>query len=142
MSSIQGTGTQIVFNFAAPYQSLSFVGRYRQIGGLNRSRPVLDDTALSSTVYMEKVAGDLMDMGPIPCEIFANPDVEIPNGKTATITITFPAQTGQTNGATLTFSGFINEDDGGVSEANVLKMATFSIQPDGKTTKPVIAPGS
>jgi len=142
MSSIQGTGTTISFAFAAPNQATSFVGRYRQIGGLGRSVPVLDDTALSSVQYMEKIPGDLMDLSALPCEIFSNPDVAVPVRLVGTITITFQPQVGQTNGATLTFSGFISEDDTGSVESNVTKMGTFSIQPDGKTTKPTWTPGS
>lgn len=140
--SIQGTGTTIAVSFAAPNQALSFVGRYRQLGGLNRSVPVLDDTHLGSVDYMEKIAGDLADLGPMPCEIYSDPDVEVPIKKRATFTITFQPKTGQTNGATLTFSGFITDHDTGVAEANVTKMETFSIQPDGKTTKPTWTPGS
>lgn len=131
-SSIQGTGTTIVFANAG----ITFAGRFRQIGGLSRSLPVLDDTALSSTGYMEKIPGDLKDLSPMSCEIYSDASKEVNMGLIGLVTITFQPPAGLTNGAKLTFTGFINESDTGSVEANVTKMETLSIQPDGKATKP------
>lgn len=141
-NSILGTGSTIAFAFAAPNQALSFVGKYRQIGGLGRSVPVLDDTTLASTGYMEKRAGDLKDIEPIDCEIFADPDVEVPVGLLATITITYQPKSGQTNGATLVGTGFISSESEGAKVPNEQVISTYQLQFDGKVTKPTRTAGS
>lgn len=135
-NSQMGTGTTIAFSFLSPNQSQSFSAKYRQIGGVPRSVPILDDTILSTTGYIEKRPGDLKDIDTIECEIFSDMDKEIPLGLPATITITYPPKTGQTNGAIFTASGFISQDSGAPAAPNQQMMGAFQLQLDGKTTKP------
>lgn len=141
-NSLMGTGTTIVFVFAAPNQALSFAAKYRQIGGVPRSVPVLDDTVLSSTGYMEKRPGDLKDLDPIDCEIFADVDKEIPLGLVATITITYPPKPGGSAGAVFTASGFISQESGAAATPGAQLQGTFQLQLDGKTTKPTWTAGT
>lgn len=140
--SIKGTGASIAFTFLAPNNGLSLVGRYRQIGGLQESVDVLDDTALSSTGYTEKLPGDLIDAAGIACEIFSDPDSPPPLGKPATIVITFQPPVGKTNGARLSFSGFISERNSGDLAPNQIVAGSYTVVPDGKTTKPTFTPSS
>lgn len=140
--SQKGTGTTITFSFSAPFASTSFSGRYQQIGGLGESLEVLDDTHLGSTVTKEYEVADLMDLEPIECTVFTDTDVSIPIGKKALITITYPPKSGQTNGARLSATGFIASRTGPDVQVNQHLMSNFSIQFDGKTTKPTITVGS
>lgn len=142
INSQMGTGTTIAFVFAAPNNNLSFAAKYRQIGGLGRSVEVLDDTTLSSTGYREKRPGDLKDTDPIDCEIFADMDKEIPLGLKATITITYPPKSGQTNGAVFTATGFISQDSGASAAPGAQMQSTYQLTIDGKDTKPTWTPGS
>lgn len=140
--SIKGTGTTITFAFYAPFASTSFAARYQQIGGFTETLEVLDDTALSSTTTMEYEVADLRSLEPIECTIFTDPDVDIPIGKKALVTITYPPKSGQTNGARLTASGFISSRAAPDIVSNQLLMSQVTLQLDGKTTKPTVAPGS
>ena len=141
-NSQMGTGATIAFVFLAPNASKTFSAAYRQIGAVGRSVPVLDDTILTSSGYMEKRAGDLIDLSPVQCEIFADPGVEIPLGLPATITITYAPKTGQTNGPTFAASGFISQDDGAAAAPGAQMQGSYTLQFDGKTTKPTWTPGS
>lgn len=140
--SQKGTGTTITFAFVAPNAALSFVGRYQQIGGLTESLEVLDDTHLGSTVTKEYEVGDVRDLEPFDATIFTDTDVSIPIGLKALITITYPPKSGQTNGARLSATGFISSRTGPDVQVNQHLMSNFSIQFDGKTTKPTITVGS
>lgn len=140
--SVKGTGTTITFSFAAPFAATSFSGRYQQIGGLGESLEVLDDTHLGSTTTKEYEVADLMDLEAFECTIFTDPDVSVPIGKKALITITYPPKSGQTNGARLSATGFISTRTGPDVQVNQLLMGTFAIQFDGKGTKPTITVGS
>jgi hypothetical protein len=141
-NSVLGTGATITFSFAAPNQALSFVGKYRQIGGYGRSVPVIDDTTLASTTFTEKRSGDLKEIDPIECEIFTDPGVDVPVGLLATITFTLPKKDGQTNGATLAASGFISAANDGAMSPNEAVVGNYTLQLDGKVTKPTRTAGS
>lgn len=141
-NSTLGTGTVISLVFLAPNASTTFTAKYRQIGAIPRNVEVIDDTHLGTTGYREKRAGDLIDVDPIDCEIFANPGKEVPLGKVATITITYPPGPGQTNGPVFTASGFISQDSGAAASPGAQMVGTYQLVLDGKTTKPAWTPGS
>lgn len=141
-NSFLGTGTTITMVFLAPNASQTFTAKYRQIGAIPRSVEVIDDTHLGSTGYREKRPGDLKDVEPIECEIFANPGVEVPLGKPATITITYPPGPGQTNGPVFTASAFLSQDSGAAASPGAQMISTYQLVIDGKTTKPAWTAGS
>lgn len=140
--SALGTGATITWTFDAPNQALSFTATYQQIGGLGRSLAVLDDTSLSSTDYMEKRLGDLIDCDERECQIFADPGVEIPLGIKGVYTISIPPREDQSTPATFTASGSISGDNGADLAPNTIQEATYRILTDGKKTKPTWTPAA
>jgi len=119
-----------------------FTARWRQIGALEESVAVLDDTPLSAVGHMEKVPGDLIDLGPMELEVFWDPDVAGPTlGVPESMILTFPLKSGQTNGATRTGTGFFSARTSPVLNVNDRQIGTFVVQMDGKTS-PTVTPGS
>lgn len=116
--------------------------RPKNLGGLKWVRQMLDDTPLSETTQESQVPATLKKWDPIEIEYFADPDKPAPSdGSLGTWVITFPAKTGQTNGATITFTGCIIMDDTGDMKQGERRMSKATLCPDGKTG-PTFAAGS
>jgi hypothetical protein len=116
--------------------------RVKSFGGLKRTREVYDDTPLSEVDIAEKVFATISEFDSIEIEYFADPDSPAPfTNAPSTWVMTAPAKTGQTNGATITFTGAIIEDDTGGKAHGSRSMSRAVVMPDGKTG-PTFAAGS
>jgi hypothetical protein len=107
---------------------------FQSIGGYTQSIPALDDTDLSNATYHSKVRGDLIDIGPIECTIFYDPDT--PPAITTVAqswVLSFPAHQTHTVPAKITGTGFITESGSPELVNNELMMGTFTLQWDGQT---------
>ena len=124
---ITGNTATIVFGTSA------WTGAIIEITGLPQEVPVLNKSTLSTTVDEETMPGDLASSTPITIRAYADMD-NIPPLKTVeTATITYQKKTGQTNGATLAGTGFINSRQGPTSVNNQLCIVEFTFQFDGGT---------
>lgn len=121
-----GTGITIAFGTS------SFTAEVLSINGNDISRTAVDVTHMGSS-RMEFMPGDLVDEGSIDLEIGLDPDVQPPiSGVAETITITFPIPAGDSNGATLVFTGFVTDWSFAVPLEDKMT-ATVTIKSDGLT---------
>jgi len=107
--------------------------RIKKISTIKRSRPVYDDTPLSATDDVEKVAGLLTEHDALRIEYYRDHDLTVPFGAPETGTITFPAKVAQTNGATLVGTGFFAEDETGDIDRGQRGVGVAVWHFDGKT---------
>lgn len=124
---ITGNTATIVFGTSA------WTGSIVEIGGLAEDVPVLNKSTLSTSGQEEYGPGDLSTISPITIRAFADMDNMPPLKTVETITITFQKKSGQTNGATLAGTGFINSRTGPTSVNNQYCMLEFTVQFDGGT---------
>ena len=90
------------------FMTSGFTAEYIQIGGPEITREVVDATVLGPASCRSKCPGDRIDYGEAALQFCFDPDVQPPfNGPSETVIITWPPKPGQTNGATLTGTGFI-----------------------------------
>lgn len=116
--------------------------RIKGLGGTKWTRQVLDDTPLSEVDIAEKVFASIREFEAIDIEYFADPDKPAPTTDVpSTWVITFNPKTSQTNGATITLTGCITEDDCGGAKQGDRRMSSAKLMPDGKTG-PTFAPGT
>jgi hypothetical protein len=117
--------------------------RPKSMSGLGWKREVLDDTPLSEVDTAEKVFATINEFEALEVEFFSDPDEPIPSdGALGTWVLTFAAKTGQTNGATITFTGgIVAGDNVGSLKQGERRMSKFTLMPDCKTG-PTFADGS
>lgn len=122
-----GTGTTIAF------ATSSFSAEILSVNGNDISREDIDTTHMGTTNYRTFMPSDLVDGGSIEMEINFDPDAQPPvTAVPEQITITFPIPSGSSNGATLVFSGYVN--NWSWSDPLEEKMtATMTIKVDGNT---------
>lgn len=122
-----GTGATIVFGTSA------FTAEIMSMSGNDISRADIDDTHLTTTGYRTYIPSDLLEGGTVEFEFAFDPDSQPPiDGAAETITITFPIPAGDSSGATLAFTGYINNWSWSVPlEEKMTGSATIKV--DGKT---------
>lgn len=114
----------------------------KSLGGLKWTRQMLDDTPLSATTQESMVIATLKKYESLEIEYFADPNKPAPSdGALGTWVITFPPKIGETNGATITFTGAIIMDDTGDMKQGDRRISKATLMPDGKTG-PTFAAGS
>lgn len=124
-----GVGATLVLSSGS-----TFTGTWKSISAFNQSVAALDDTALSSTDYKEFVPDDLAEIDPITVELYGALGTTPPTvGTVCTVTITFPRQSGQTNGAVLTGTAIITRFAQPDLAIGSRLMSTMELQFDGKT---------
>ena len=109
-----------------------WVGSFRSIGSLEQSIPVLSDSDLGNVTYESKIRGDLIELAPIECEIYFDPDNPPPIGQDAESWIlSFPSALAVP--AKITGTGFLISTSTPELVNNEVMMGTFSLQLDGQT---------
>lgn len=98
-----GTGTTIAF------ATSSFTAEVMNINGNDISRPDINTSHMGTTGYQTYIPGKLIEGGAVEMEIAFDPDSIPPISAVAeTITVTFPIPSGQSSGASVAFTGYIN----------------------------------
>ena len=105
------------------------MGAFVRIGGLTQTMPDLDDSDLGNTTLHSRRRGDLIDLQPIECEVYYDPDDPPPFIASEQWIITFPFP----SGSTIVGTGFLTEDSSPELINNELMMATLSLQFDGQS---------
>jgi len=113
-----------------------WVGAFIRIGELTDSMPALDDSDLSNTAVNTKTRGDLIELEPITCEVFYDPEDPPPLIISEQWIVTFPFPTG----ATIVGSGFLTETTTPELVNNQLMIANLALQFDGITGPIFITP--
>lgn len=124
---ITGNTATIVFGTSA------WTGAIIEITGLPEEVPVLNKSTLSTSGDEELMPGDLTARTPITIRAYADMDNMPPLKTVETTTITYQKKSGQTNGATLAGTGFINSRTGPTNQNNQLCIVEFTFQFDGVT---------
>ena len=110
----------------------TWVGSLTTIGGLSQSVPALDNSDLSTTQYMTKCRGDLIELGGIDCDINWDQDDPPPIlNATGDWVLTFPIPEGKSAGAIVSGAGFITESSGATLANNEVQTGSFQLQFDG-----------
>lgn len=123
-----GNGSTVVF------ATSGFTAKYIEIGGMNESIPVLDNSGLSTTGHAEKCPGDLIDHDAITLRYFYAPNARQPlTGVVETATFTLAPIAGQTVGATLSGTGFFSSRTGPTLANNQIWEGQGTWQFDGNT---------
>ncbi len=116
--------------------------RVKSLGGFKRTIAALDDTPLSATDDEELVFATLRKNEPMEIEFFSDGDEPATiDGVPLTWVITFMPKIGQTNGATITFTGALTMEDTGPVAQGQRRISKATLTPDGKTG-PTFADGS
>lgn len=95
----------------------------------------IDVSTLATTGFMEKIPGDLADIGESTATFKWLTGVAVPTLPSAagTCTLTFPLRTGETTAATMTGTGFITGVQVPSMENGALQVGTITWQWDGDT---------
>ena len=111
----------------------------------NRTLEALDDSTLETSSFMAKCPADLADAGTVTVVARFDSNAAsrpLPDGSVDTVTITFPTESGFSDGATLVGTAFTTAAGGVDSIANnTIMNTTIEITWDG-ATPPAYTPGT
>lgn len=134
MAADTGNGATIAFSITG----ITLRAYDMEIG--EQTIAVLDKTVLTDTGFIRKMPGDLVDPGDVEVNYEYNPNSIPPLGyatpSTQTydvVTITYPVQPGQTNGATLVGTAFISTRGGPRLANNEIMKGKIKITWNGDT---------
>lgn len=129
MAALNAQGTTIAFGTS------SFTAQVLEITPPSVSRDSKDTTHLGTTTARTNEPAKLVTPGVMRLRIRHDPDEQPPyKGPAETITITYPVKSGDTNGATLAFSGWVSSYQPGGAMVDELMEAELEVQMSGDIT--------